>query len=740
MSDWNEDNFLERLFPRLREKRAAHGSACPDADALCAFAEDRLEGVARDAIALHVAGCSKCAEVRARLLNFTQAGLPADEREWADAEKRLGNWMDGFLREQRSPVHPDAKSEPRRAVAAARGGGNWWSAWKLQWILGAVTALALLAAAAVLLKPILFAHRDGQTPIATQQQGQQPQSQTGASGEDNSTAALKETPASLRLEVGTRLRIKLSSLTRLVDGKLKFSGTLFDPVPLTGDVPLEEGTPVDGIESESDGKTSLAVTDLVVQGTHYRLSVPPGQPNAQAPGKKIGSQLDSDQVMEMFIAKDSVFEKQPAAPPEISASAANQNPALALGQENQRRDSKGRPKSVTLANGDVARISPQGRIVIIHSRDTTIYLRGGGARRIVTLHPDGSAAISSGRRQGFVQHPFTQSGRTYFRRTYVDDGRIRARVYARYHYHGAYYSSYVPAFYYSPKFYDWAVTPWPAPVAYSWGWGSAPWFGYYGGYFSPFPVYAVPTWWLADYAIAANLQAAYAAQDRPDSAAGEAAAASAQSSRAQKANDRGEGARYVTPETKAAIAEEVKKILAAEWGIAPRRPEQSTAPAQPGNIPEDGQLPAALDPSQRILVVAGTLAAATDDGGECTLSQGEVITRLGDTPDEHQQLRVTVLASLGPDCAPGTEVSVLVDELQEMQNQFRERIEDGLAALADIQGKNGLPKAPDAVAHPSALGKTQPDPAAPDVLREQQKKADELESQVRQEVGMDNDK
>ena len=40
----------------------------------------------------------------------------------------------------------------------------------------------------------------------------------------------------------------------------------------------------------------------------------------------------------------------------------------------------------------------------------------------------------------------------------------------------------------------------------------APWYGYYGDYFAPYPVYPSAAFWLTDYMIAASLQDAYAAQ------------------------------------------------------------------------------------------------------------------------------------------------------------------------------------------------------------------------------------
>ena len=93
------------------------------------------------------------------------------------------------------------------------------------------------------------------------------------------------------------------------------------------------------------------------------------------------------------------------------------------------------------------------------------------------------------------------------------DGHRYARVYRGYDYHGRHYYGYVHDRYYHPGYYGWAYHPWGrvyyGPAA--WGWGGAPWYGFYGAYFTPYPVYASPAFWLTDYLIAANLQAAYQA-------------------------------------------------------------------------------------------------------------------------------------------------------------------------------------------------------------------------------------
>ena len=61
-----------------------------------------------------------------------------------------------------------------------------------------------------------------------------------------------------------------------------------------------------------------------------------------------------------------------------------------------------------------------------------------------------------------------------------------------------------PGLYYHPGFYGWAYNPWGIPIAFGWGWGGSPWFGYYGGFFQPYPVYPSAAFWLTDYMISSG--------------------------------------------------------------------------------------------------------------------------------------------------------------------------------------------------------------------------------------------
>jgi hypothetical protein len=63
--------------------------------------------------------------------------------------------------------------------------------------------------------------------------------------------------------------------------------------------------------------------------------------------------------------------------------------------------------------------------------------------------------------------------------------------------------------------------------------------------------------------------------------------------------------------------------------------------------------------------------AALANGRECTLTGGDVPTRLTDTPDADQTVNVSIAASKKGDCASGQTVAVKVDDLQEMYNSSR---------------------------------------------------------------------
>ena len=166
------------------------------------------------------------------------------------------------------------------------------------------------------------------------------------------------------------------------------------------------------------------------------------------------------------------------------------------------------------ANGAIIRTRADRTRSDVRDEERGIYIHHGlnGGRRISVERADHSRVFAERGGRSFVQHPYIFHGREFGHRTYFDHGRAYDRYYNRYGYRGTYLDVYAPARYYPAGFYGWAYNPWSAPVAYSWGWGAAPWYGNYGGYFAPYPVYPSAAFWLTDYLIATSLQAAFAAQ------------------------------------------------------------------------------------------------------------------------------------------------------------------------------------------------------------------------------------
>jgi len=365
-------------------------------------------------------------------------------------------------------------------------------------------------------------------------------------------------------------------------------------------------------------------------------------------------------------------------------------------------------------NGTVARYNSSGSVTTIHSGRMVINQGPHGGRVAVAQLPNGGRVVSVGRYGGYVQRPYMRGGAPYMNRTYIYGGRTTVVVYRGYNWHGHPYYRYVPPYYYGRPFYGWCYNPWARPVSWGWGWGGAPWYGYYGYYFAPYPVYPSAAFWLTDFILAANLQAAYAAQA--------AANANAQANSAPPP-PQNQNAVTLTPEVKQAIADEVSAQLAAQ-----QNSPQGTAAATPSG----DQLPQALDPKSRTFIVSNTLSQTMADGTACSLSSGDVVTRIGDTPDANQNVNVMVTSSQNGDCPTGTQTPMSVQDLQDMQNDFQQKINTGMQSLADNQGKNGMPSSPPP--NPTAVpdGTAQPDPDAASQINQTDQSAAQAEADVQQ--------
>ena len=391
-------------------------------------------------------------------------------------------------------------------------------------------------------------------------------------------------------------------------------------------------------------------------------------------------------------------------------------------------------QSMQFRGAGVGQVSkrPNGRIASIHTNRMNIDHGLHGTRKVV-VRQNGRTLVATGRHSGYVERPYlNRGGHTYYERTYVQGGRTYARVYRGYDYHGARYYGYRPAQYYHPGFYAWAARPWGRPVRYApaaWGWQGAPWYASYHVYFTPYPVYRAPAFWLTDFIIAANLQLAYqagveAGQQRsqpPD----------------QPAPDEPTEHQYqpdgninqiqqiaVDPQLKQQVAQEVEQQVVAEQSES-QNPDANQPPGPGGD-----QVPDALNPSERVFIISNEVDTSLPTGQECSLTGGDMVTRTGDMPDANQNVTAMVASSKPGDCAKDQTVIVSVQDLQEMHNNLREQVDSGLQTLAQNGGEAGLPQSPDASTMASAIPPPAPDPGAANQLQAEQVQADQIEGQV----------
>jgi chemotaxis protein histidine kinase CheA len=464
------------------------------------------------------------------------------------------------------------------------------------------------------------------------------------------------------------------------------------------------------------------------QPTYQQRQQPQVQPRGQQPQRTLTPTESQQQIQNLNRNRAAMggINKNPLPQGQVTVRGDGSRIIAASGGRQFQVRPNGTVARVTLSGGRTATFGPNGGVRTIRAGGMQINHGLRGERQIVTVRPDHSRVVSMGPHQGYLERPYlTRNGRTYVQRTYWAGGRPYVRVYRTNYYRGVPYYGYVSPYYYHPGFYFWAYNPWQVPVYYRWPWFAAPppWYLYYGPYFAPAPMYPTAALWLTDFLLAEDLRLAYEAQRDA-----QANAAAAQAYQPPPPAAEGQGyTSQITPEMKQAIAEEVRAQLAAEQQGA------STAPQQPAPSGTEAP-PAALDPARRLFVVPGNLAVTTVDGQDCELTSGDIITRLDDTPDNNNKVRVSVSSSKGGDCGVGSTLMVDVNDLQEMQNQFGEKVDSGLKTLADNSGKAGLPPAPDTGTTAGEVPTPPPDASVGSALQAQQQQADQTENQVQQEV------
>jgi hypothetical protein len=83
------------------------------------------------------------------------------------------------------------------------------------------------------------------------------------------------------------------------------------PVTQSGAVLLSRNTEVSGTMTVRNGKRSLQILELLTAEAHYRLRSASGKANLRLLGAGGAVQFDAGQVLEMWLASASTYEKAP---------------------------------------------------------------------------------------------------------------------------------------------------------------------------------------------------------------------------------------------------------------------------------------------------------------------------------------------------------------------------------------------------------------------------------------------
>lgn len=379
MMDWTQDNFLERLAPRLRQKSGEAIGHCPDAETLMAVIEAEPRQPELNTVIHHLSQCGMCADLRARLLNFESESPPVLEAEWNQTRIRLENWLEGFLRSGAARSWPAKRYKPSWRVSGMESFWNFATSMKVVWALGAALALVVFVDGILFLKyrrdhlppgqvavrptispnppvtipgvPTTTPREEGLPKAGNSLPSEAelrnglgagspavpsiPPGQNFPSASAQATAPSPPNPGpgevappkqpslppnagseaptthsnTLQLDPASRLFIVLSSIGRKPEGGFQFRGTLLLPVVHRGAVQLDRGAEIIGTGSISQGQTTLAVTDVVIQGARYTLKDGNGVMHAETPGAGGGVDLHRSQVLDMHPTAAAVYEQ-----------------------------------------------------------------------------------------------------------------------------------------------------------------------------------------------------------------------------------------------------------------------------------------------------------------------------------------------------------------------------------------------------------------------------------------------
>jgi hypothetical protein len=379
------------------------------------------------------------------------------------------------------------------------------------------------------------------------------------------------------------------------------------------------------------------------------------------------------------------------------------------------------------AKGQTASFNTKGQISSLHTASMDIHRNANGQRMIATKLSNNAVLVSTSNHSGYLQRTVVANNQTYVQRTFVANNQVVTRTFVTYTYGGVVLDHYLVPVYFAPAFYGWAYYPWTAPIAYTWGWSVAPWYVGPNPYFVAYQAYPSASLWLTDYFLGETLAIAAEREAALHDAALEEARWSDATNADAAQTAHADRTTQISPELKAEIASQIREQLAYDTETA----QSSTGTPSP----ERGDLPSVLQTPNYVFVASEDLDVTTVDQEPCSLQAGDILQLTAPAKSGSPVVQLRVASSRRTDCPAGAQVTVSLEELQEMYNNFRSQVEAGLTTLHDNTGHQGLPTAPQAavLAPPRPASTDVPAPSADDVkmlLRNQEEQADQAEAQV----------
>jgi hypothetical protein len=258
------------------------------------------------------------------------------------------------------------------------------------------------------------------------------------------------------------------------------------------------------------------------------------------------------------------------------------------------------------------------------------------------------------------------------------------------------------------------------PFNYSWGW-SGGWYGSYGPYFTTYPVYPAPSYWVTDWMVAGYLQEHYDASMSAQQAREEASAARDEAEKArqtaEKAQDQAEIAEAKAAQAEAELHAKNAEAKAARLETFEAQAGKANPSATPidkdtkeqlrtqieQNIAEKKDLAAQTKPAmpdvskaladpKHIYPVSKTISVTTPEAEAAgSLSEGDLLKiapgqeEALKTPNPDMLVKMTVITSKGEDSdevPAGKVINVSLRDLQDFDSEFRAKLDTGLEEAA----------------------------------------------------------